>query len=173
MSPVSIVPLCVAAGAIIEIEDEADRRPLSTWGPFSSCQQSFLSSSSIVGVPLRTLTIGGGVCPYLHICGICYPGQAFFRWNDVMDNFVPYCPVYPVIGANHNFLHTLSESVPGHSVSMRILVGDVSPRIRCRSTSYVLRLYFVIFSFCPRGSMYAVSVARIRRYSKCLGIRVR
>jgi hypothetical protein len=78
MSPVSIVPLCVAAGAIIEIEDEKGSLPLSTWGPFSSCQRSFLSSSSIVGVPLRTQTICGGVYPYLHICGICYPGQYGF-----------------------------------------------------------------------------------------------
>jgi hypothetical protein len=51
----------------------------------------------------------------------------------------------PVIGSNHKFLHTLSQSVLDHIVSIRILVGVVSPLNRSRSISYVLRLYFLLY----------------------------
>ena len=88
--------------------------------------------------------------------------------------FIPFLSIhYTVTGANHKFLLTLPQSVPGHSVSMRILAGGVSPRIRFRSTSYVLALLFWIVSFCPCGAMYAVFVTRNRRCSKCLVIRAR
>ena len=79
-----------------------------------------------------------------------------------MDNFLPRGPFVTSYRGHPQFLHTRSQSVPGHFVSIRILMGGVSLLNRFRSTSYVRLRNFLIVSVCPRGSMYEVSVARIR-----------